>query len=64
MRGGQQWLHHRFVWTEHNGPIPKGMCVCHHCDEPACINPDHLFLGTHQDNMQDMINKKRGWWQK
>jgi hypothetical protein len=43
----------------HKGPIPEGMQVCHTCDFGACINPDHLFLGTQLDNIHDMINKGR-----
>ncbi|MGZ7242403.1 HNH endonuclease signature motif containing protein, partial [Streptococcus pyogenes] len=39
------------------GPVPKGMLVCHSCDRRACCNPEHLFLGSHQDNMDDMRSK-------
>jgi hypothetical protein len=42
-----------------NGEIPPGMWVLHHCDNPPCVRPDHLFLGTQSDNMQDMIRKGR-----
>ena len=50
---------HRIVYQIIHGEIPKEMFVCHHCDNPKCVNIDHLFLGTPQDNMTDMINKGR-----
>lgn len=50
---------HRVSWEMRNGPIPDGMVVCHTCDTPACVNPDHLFIGTQQDNMRDCSRKNR-----
>ena len=58
-RNGKTYLAHRLAYTDAYGPIPKGMIVMHTCDNPACVNIDHLQLGTLKDNSQDMLNKER-----
>jgi hypothetical protein len=58
-RRGEQVFAHRFSYETFVGPIGDGLYVCHRCDAPACVNPDHLFLGTHTDNMMDCRAKGR-----
>lgn len=56
---GKKWNAHRVAWVFSVGLIPDGMHVLHHCDNPACVNPKHLWLGTHQDNIDDRERKGR-----
>ena len=56
---GRSMLAHRAVYEDVYGPVPDGLLVCHHCDNPMCVNPGHLFLGTYQDNYNDMKAKGR-----
>lgn len=57
--GENMWRANRAAWVLVNGPIPDGMLVCHHCDNPPCCNPAHLFLGTNSDNIADRDAKGR-----
>lgn len=56
---GQVYRAHRIAWVLARGPIPAGLWVLHRCDNPPCCNPSHLFLGTGEDNIQDMNAKQR-----
>jgi hypothetical protein len=60
-RRQQTALAHRVAWEIVHGPIPDGKVVCHDCDNPLCVRPEHLFLGTRADNLRDMRQKGRGY---
>lgn len=59
---GKLMLSHRAVWERIRGPIPADMMLCHHCDNPTCINPSHIYVGTHADNTRDAVERKRYFW--
>lgn len=56
-RARRPLLAHRISWILHIGPVQKGMCICHHCDNPCCVRPSHLFVGTIGDNNRDAAQK-------
>ena len=56
---GRRWLAHRFSYTISFGPIPHGLFVLHKCDNPPCVNPNHLYVGTQNDNVQDRVDRDR-----
>lgn len=56
---GKRWFAHRVAFTSTYGPVTDGVFICHHCDNPRCVRPDHLFAGSHDDNMRDMARKGR-----
>jgi HNH endonuclease len=56
---GRMWRVSRMLWTLMYGPIPIGKLICHRCDNPSCVNPDHLYLGSFKQNMQDKVDRNR-----
>lgn len=60
-RNGKLTIHHRAVWEILVGPIPAGALLCHHCDNPTCGNPAHLYVGDSKTNVDDMVRRRRHW---
>lgn len=59
-QGSSQYAHRAMYELANQQEVPKDLCVCHTCDNPRCVNPDHLWVGTHKENMQDRDKKGRG----
>lgn len=59
VHGQPSKLAHRYVYENYKEPIPKGKLLCHTCDNPSCVNPSHMFVGTQKDNMSDCVSKGR-----
>lgn len=55
----RRYASHRASWEMHNGPIPEGQWVLHHCDNPPCVRPDHLYLGSNTENVRDRTDRGR-----
>lgn len=58
---GKRTVAHRVAWEIQRGDVPDGLCVLHKCDNPSCVNVDHLYIGTHQDNMRDRKVRNRSY---
>lgn len=56
---GHRGLAHRYAWELLRGPLPQGKCLLHHCDNPPCVNPDHLYIGDRRDNTRDRVKRGR-----
>lgn len=55
----QKWTAHRLFYSVYKGPIPEGKLICHTCDNPSCVNPEHLYCGTHTENNRDTYTRDR-----
>jgi len=62
--GRQKARSNKVAWIIANGPIPEGLWVLHHCDNPSCVNPKHLYLGTNKENCRDRAERGRGFYKK